>query len=199
MPVDNNFYLNRELRPILLPGQTARLYRAESSYEDIEVISVFPLGIHRHDFGDITGDLLNQDDTHLDMPDGEMAQYRYIPRDGFEVHLQHPGGVDMYRTNGSVKGNSVQGFFIRQYDIEGEPWDEHDWAMWMLSEFLVFEDETPRFDIYPPVRNAEMRAHVDFYGIGYSLKKAVGRPPVDIWMNNRPAAASLNARRRTTV
>lgn len=198
MPLDINYPYNEVFKPILLPGQTARLRKGEDSFEDVEVISVWPLGVHRHDFGDLTGDLTNQDCEHLDMPDGEMAQYRYMPRDNFEVHLQHPGGVDRYRTNASTKGDATAGWFIRPYDQEGEQWDRYDDFMWMASEFLVLEDATPRFDIYPLVRTTGgMNAHIDFFGIAYSLRRAsIQNPPVEFWVNNRPASINLQANRR---
>lgn len=197
MPFDNNHPYNVEFKPILQPGQTARLRKGEDSFEDVEVIAVWPIGVHRHDFGDLSGDSTNLDCEHLDMPAGEMAQYRYIPRDRFEVHIQHPGGVDRYRTNASTKGSATAGWMIRPYDQEGEQWDRWDDFLWMASEFIVFEDATPRFDLFPLVRTSgEINGHVDFAGIGYSLRRAkIANPPVEFWVNNRPASIHLNANR----
>ena len=194
MPLDNNFPHNPEFRPILQAGQRAKLIRnSETNFVNVEVVHVFPLPIHRHDFGALTAASLNLDDTHLDMPTGEMAQYRFIPRGAFNVHLQHPGGIDMYRTNGSVKGVQTEGFFIGAYDQEGEQWDGHDWSQWAASEFFVFEDETPRFDLYPlgPTTGAK-DGYVDFYGWAFVLKKATAEPPISLWVNGRPSGVKLS-------
>ena len=193
MPLDNNFPHNPEFRPILLPGQRAKLIRgAVTNFVNIEVVHVYPLGIHRHDFGAMTGNLVDQDDTHLDMPTGEMAQYRFIPRGRFRVHLQHPGGVDIYRTSGSVKGDQTAGFFIDPYDEDDHVWDGHDTALWAASEFFVFEDETPRFDLYPMGTAAVVRdGYVDFYGWALVLKKTNLEPVVTLWVNGRPTGQVL--------
>ena len=193
MPLDNNFPHNPEFRPILLPGQKAKLIRgAVENFVNVEVVHVFPLPVHRHDFGTLTGSSLNLDDTHLDMPTGELAQYRYIPRGEFFVHLQHPGGVDIYRTNGSVKGVQREGFFVGPYDQDGQEWDAHDWTLWAASEFFVFEDETPRFDLYPIAPTPAAReGYVDFYGWAFVLKKATSEPPISLWVNGRPSGVAL--------
>mgnify|MGYP001591236590 CR=1 FL=1 len=193
MPLENNFPHNPEFRPILLPGQRAKLIRGHvDNFVNVEVVHVFPLPVHRHDFGVLTASVTDQDDTHLDMPTGELAQYRYIPRGSFRVHLENPGGVDIYRTNGSTKGTQTAGFFIDPYAEEGAQWVGTDWSQWAASEFFVFEDETPRFDIYPlgPTTGGK-RGYVDFYGWGFALKKALSEPPVSLWVNGRPQGVSL--------
>ena len=193
MPLENNFLHNPEFRPLLQPGQRAALMRgAQTNPVNVEVVQVYPLAIHRHDFGTLIANTLDQDCTHLDMPDGHMAQYRYIPRGNFRVHLQHPGGVDIYRTNGSTKGSQTAGFFVDPYDIDGQQWDGHDAMLWAASEFIVFEDETPRFDIYPLAPVAAAReGYIDFYGYAFVLKKATQPPPISIWVNGRPGGETL--------
>lgn len=193
MPLDNNFPHNPEFRPILQTGQTAKLIRGSlTNFVNVEVVHVFPLPVHRHDFGVLIASSLNLDDTHLDMPDGEMAQYRFIPRGAFYVHLQNPGGVDIYRTNGSVKGDQTQGFFVGPYGEESQQWSSTDLSQWAASEFFVFEDETPRFDLYPlgPTTGAK-DGYVDFYGWAFVLKKATREPPISLWVNGRPAGEKL--------
>ena len=193
MPLENNFPHNPEFRPILQQGQRAKLIRGQpSNWVNVEVVHVFPLPVHRHDFGVLTASSLNLDDTHLDMPTGELAQYRFIPRTAFRVHLQHPGGVDQYRTNGSTKGVQTEGFFIDPYGEEGQQWNGTDWSQWAASEFFVFEDETPRFDLYPlgPTTGGR-RAHMDFYGWAFVLKKATSEPPISLWVNGRPSGEKL--------
>ena len=102
--------LSLNFDPILLPGQTARLFQSEANFMDVRCVAFGSLAVHRHDFGTISAATLDQDDTHLDMPNGEMGQYRYVARGNFDIHLQHPGGVDQYRTNGSNKANRLESF-----------------------------------------------------------------------------------------
>lgn len=193
----NNYQYHPEFKPLLLAGQSARLLRSPTSWVDVSVIAVGPLAVHRHDFGALGAALLSQDDTHLDMPTGQMAQYRYIPRGPFGVHLQHPGGVDQYITSGSVKANLLESFRILPMGDDPNELNEVRRSLWMLSEFLVFEDETPRFDCYPMGRpSARDRAQIDFYGIRYSLAKFKPRvanetPMVNVWISGWPPGEVL--------
>ena len=184
MPMDNNYPFAPDFRPILQVGQTARLIRGNpDNFVDVEVLGVFPIAVHRHDFGTLTTSSLNLDCTHLDLDQGELGQYRYIPRGRFQVHLQLPNGVDVYRTQGSVKGDATQGFYIPSGagDVDELPGVRS--AVWALSEFFVFERETPRFDIYGGAPAAQIEMYVDFYGIGF--------PPVTLWVNGRPRGHEL--------
>ena len=92
MPLENNFAFNPEFRPILQVGQTAKLIRGGNDQNglNVEVIGVFPLPVHRHDFGTLSAASLNKDCTHVRLDDGEMAQLRYIIRGKFRVALQNP-------------------------------------------------------------------------------------------------------------
>lgn len=192
MPMENNYPYAPDFRPILQVGQTARLIRGNpENFVDVEVTGVFPLGVHVHDFGTMTTSSLNQDCTHLDMDNGEMAQIRYIPRGRFRVHLQNPNGVDIYRTQGSAKGDQTAGWFID--NVSGDPDEIHQVrsAMFALSEFLVYEDETPRFDLYGLAPAAQIEMYVHFYGFGFSLRKADKTPPVTIWTSGRPRGQEL--------
>jgi len=187
----DHYHLDPVFKPVLLAGQTARLMRSVSSFVDVRVKAVFPLGVHRHDFGTLTAASLALDDTHLDMGTGELAQYRYVVRGAFEIHLQHPGGVDQYRTGGSNKSNRTEAFRIGEMEPALEP--DQAQAQWMLSQFYVLEEETPRFDLYPFIPlAAAVEAYVDFYGIGYALEKLKdGQGLVTIWVNGRPSGDSL--------
>lgn len=186
-------HFNTSFEPILLPGHTARLFQSPTSFFDIKVVAVGSLAVHRHDFGTLTADLLDQDCTHLDMEKGECAQYRYVIRGAFDVHLQHPAGVDQYRTQGSNKATRTQAFRMQPWAFDNLESDAVKDAYWRLSEFIVVEDKTPRFDIYPYAPAAQIEAHVDFFGYRFALELL---PPgehgkVDIWVNNWPSSKSL--------
>lgn len=184
---------NLDFDPVLKQGWTARLHQAPDNFVDVYVQAVGPLAAHRHDFGALTGVVTAGECTHLEMPSGEMAQYRYLIRGNFEVHLQHPVGVDQYRTKNAAKGTRSAAFRMRPWslDPDGDPlWQTY----WRQSEFLVLEDYTPRFDIYPfqPVEGGT-DGYVDFVGYRYSLKPlpAGERPQVTLWVNNWPAGMRL--------
>ena len=187
MPVENNVPFSPDFRPILQVGNTARLIRGNpSNFVDVEILGVFGLGVHRHDFGTLTTSALNLDCTHLDMDQYEFAVYRYVPRGRFRMHMQLPNGVDVYRTQGSVKGSQVEGFFIDggSDDVNELPAIRN--AMWAMSEFVTWERETPRFDAYGLAPAAQVEMYVDFYGYGFACKPADKIPPVSLWVNGRP-------------
>ena len=193
MPMDNNYPYAPDFRPILQVGQTAHIIRGNpENFVDVEVVGVYSLGVHRHVFSaSMTTSALGQDCIHLDNNNGELSQIRYIPRGRFRVHLQNPIGVDMYTSQGSVKGSQTEGWFID--NVSGDP-DEIPQvrsAMFALSEFLIYEDETPRFDLYGLAPAAQIAAVVDFYGIGFALKKTEKTPPVTIWASGRPRGQEL--------
>ena len=190
MPVEINFPLNPEFQPMLQVGHCARLMRTGGEV-NVEVIGIFPLGIHRHDFGTLSGNALDQRCTHIELAGGELAQYRYIPRGRFRVHLQSPSGVDIYTTNGSTKGNQTAGFFIDPVAEDPDELPAFRTAAWSLSEFFVYEDEGPRFDLYPLAPAAQIEAYVDFIGIGFALKPATRLPPTTLWVSGRPRGQEL--------
>ena len=188
----DHYHLDPVFKPILLAGQTARLMRSHSSFVDVRVKAVGTLGVHRHDFGRLSSVITDADDTHLDMQRGELAQYRFVVRGPFEVHLQHPAGVDQFRTSGSDRATRTSAFRIGEMDPRNEP--DQATAQWMLSQFYVLEDETPRFDLYPYAPTTQqIDAYVDFYGIKYSLAKLASgqQPMVEIWVNGWPIGDSL--------
>ena len=193
MPLENNFAFNPEFKPMLQVGQTAKLIRGgnEQNALNVEVIGIFPLPGHRHSFGVLSAASLNQDCTHIRCDDGEMAQLRYIIRGRFRVALQNPSGVDLYTTNGSVKGDMTQGWFMDPGMDDPNELVEYRRAMWAASELFVFEAERPRWDLYPYAPAAQIEAYVDLSGWGFALKKADREPPVKIWINGRPRGTDL--------
>jgi len=183
---------NLPFDPILLPGQTARLHRSETNFVDVVCVALGALGTHRHDFGSVTGENLGNDCTHLDMPDGEMAQYRYVIRGNFEIHLQHPAGVDQYRTGGTVKSTRSAAFRMPPWASDpDEPVLIQD-AHWRMSEFLVLEDKTPRFDLYPIGHSSgPVDGYVDFMGLKMSLRPHSEPGQVHIWVDGWPPGRKL--------
>lgn len=157
--------LRKEFAPVFGVGDTVRILKAGES-KNIEIFAVQALPHHRHDFGSLTSgtNLRDRDETHLDMPNGEMAQYRFMAMGEFEVEFSHPGStVGAWRTDS-------QNFRITPSFLHVDtPIQERDW-MWAASEFWVFETETPRFHLIPFASAIGAQAHIDFYGIRYAWK-----------------------------
>lgn len=185
---------NLAFDPILMEDHTARLYLSTESFVDVRVIAVASIATHRHDFGTLTGNLLGQDDTHLDMPEGQLAQYRYVIRGPFDVHLQHPTGVDQYLTNGSDKGTRSAAFRMPPWARDPQEPELLQASYYRLSQFLVLEDRTPRFDLYPYApTTGGVEAYVDFFGWRLALEKlpAGQKGQVSIWVSGWPATRKL--------
>ena len=153
-----------------------------------EVLGVEALPDHRHDFGSLTAGttLSGQDDRHLDVGPKELAQYRFYARDAFEVAMTHPADSNRFW---SARGGTSANFRI-------PPWHMADPDMatplsryyWAASEFWVFEEETPRFDLIPAAWTQNPQGHMTFTGyLFYLLEKAM--PPGDLTRvraNGRP-------------
>lgn len=189
-----HFQLNPDFQPIFLPGHTANLYIDAGIFASVRIKAVRPLGVNRHDFGTIAADTLSQECTHLQMPRGELGQFRYIPRERFDVVLQNPSGKDQYQTSLSLKATRAEAWRIQPWAQDTEEPQEVRKAHWVLSEFFVLEDtQNPRFDLYPFAQAAQIEAHVDFYGIAYALEPLPkgARGLVDLWVRGWPSGVSV--------
>ena len=88
-------FQNPVWNPMLLPGHTARLFKADGVV-DIFVETVGAIPSLRIDVGALsvssfgTASNTGYDATQLDMPDGEFAQYRIVVQEGFEIEMTHP-------------------------------------------------------------------------------------------------------------
>lgn len=178
--------------PILVVGDLVQLIKSSGTV-NVEVIGTYPLLTHRHDFGDLTPgtNSLDNDCTHIDQDTGVLAQMRFIVRGGFDLSYELPAGVAIAVTAGSVRGT-------RTSDWRVGPWDGNDpaeerQALWAASEFLVLENETPRWNLYPfgGSTGLQVPAYVDFYGIAYALAPTNLAPSHNIWVNSRPAGKAL--------
>lgn len=184
--------MNTAFNPILVIGDVVQLIKS-SGVVDVEVIGTYPLLVHRHDFGDLTPgtNSLDNDCTHIDQETGVLAQMRFIVRGGFDMSYEHPSGVAIAITAGSVRGTRTSDWRIGPWD-SGDPVEERQ-ALWAASEFLVLENETPRFNLYPFGGSTGLvqPAYVDFYGIAYALQPTNLTPTHNLWVNSRPAGKAL--------
>jgi hypothetical protein len=184
----------RDFEPILLAGQSARLHINNSEFHDVRVKTWGYLPSHLHDFGDLTAGTasLANDCSHIDMPDGEMAQYRWrINVPSLEVELKHPASTQQWATQSYSTSSGAN--WRQRYWSAVDPIDIQKW-MFQSSEFLVFEQNTPRFDIHPITGLAgasDPQGYVEFFGIRYALERLPNgeRGMVDIWVQGWPGGS----------
>jgi len=180
-----------EFEPALLTGQSARLHLNATEAHDVRVVSWGYLPSHRHDFGELTAGTasLAQDCTHIDMPDGEFAQYRFkIIDPSVEIELKHPASTQQWAVQGYSTSTGAN--WRQRYWSTEDPEDVQKW-MFKSSEFFVFEQNTPRFDLYPETGlsgASTPQGYVEFFGFRYALQRLPEgeRGMVDIWVQGWP-------------
>jgi hypothetical protein len=183
-----------EFEPILLTGQSARLHINASEFHDVRVVSWGYLPSHRHDFGSLTAGTasLANDCTHIDMPDGEFGQYRWrIIDPGVEVELKHPASTQQWASQ-SYSTATGANWRMRYWDKE-EPEEVQKWML-KSSEFFVFQQNTPRFDLYPVsgLSGASTpQGYIEFFGFRFALQRLPNgeRGMVDIWTQGWPGGS----------
>jgi len=183
-----------DFEPILLTGQSARLHINATEFHDVRVVSWGYLPSHRHDFGALTAGTasLANDCTHIDMPDGEFAQYRWrIIDPSVEVEMKHPASTQQWATS-SYSTSTGANWRMRYWDKE-EPEEVQKWML-KSSEFFVFQQNTPRFDLYPVsgLSGASTpQGYIEFYGFRFALQRLPNseRGMVDIWTQGWPGGS----------
>ena len=183
-----------DFEPILLGGQSARLHINATEFHDVRVVNWGYLPSHRHDFGALTAGTasLANDCTHIDMPDGEFAQYRWrIIDPGVEVEMKHPASTQQW-ASASYSTSTGANWRMRYWCTE----DPVEVQKWMLksSEFLVFQQNTPRFDLYPVSGLSGAgtpQGFIEFFGFRYALQRLPNgeRGMVDIWTQGWPGGS----------
>jgi len=188
------YYGKTEFEPALLTGQSARLHINASEFHDVRVVSWGYLPSHRHDFGSLTAGTasLSNDCSHIDMPDGELGQYRWrIVDPSVEVEMKHPASTQQWATQ-SYSTSTGANWRMRYWD-EKDPELVQNW-MFKSSELWVFEQNTPRFDLYPVTGlsgASTPQGYVEFFGFRYALQRlpATERGVVDIWTQGWPGGS----------
>ena len=181
-------FQNPVWNPMLLPGHTARLFKADGVV-DVFIETVGAIPSLRIDVGALsvssfgTASNTGYDATQLDMPDGEFAQYRIVIQEGFEIEMTHPSTTTRQWKTDSTNAR------VKPITGDVQNWSPFDMFMWAASEFWVYEQETPRFDIYPlPNSTPRPQGHIEFMGWRYAFKrmKTGSKGAVPIWMNSWP-------------
>lgn len=163
--------------PVMLAGEVARIVKTDEEF-DIEVISVGGMPEYLNDFGSITSGtwVLNQQVTNLQMGSLELAQLRIRVIDDIEFYLKNPAGVEQWRT-------AKAKFYLPQYPQSSAMGMWYPEFLFQSSEFFVWEDVYPTFDILPRVTSAKCR--VLFNGWRFRVKKVnlASRPRMTLWVN----------------
>lgn len=168
--------------PIGLPGETFHLIRAAGEL-DIEVDGVDALPEYIKNFGSIADAswLRDQEDTNLELNDGEFGQFRIRILDDVRLYLKNPSPTQKWRT-------SRTNFWLPQFPTDGDFLREY---FFRASEFFLFEDETPRFDLYAILAAASSR--VAFSGYRFHFRKLGQdkegkqiRGKIPLWINSFP-------------
>jgi len=175
-----------EFTPAYRENHTLKMHQG-GNLTNIKITGVRPLGSHRHDWGQLatagTAELAKQC-THLQVADGEIAQYRYIIRDVFEIELKHPSAT-LYYAARSPSNTVGENWRIRPWAQDDKVASEEAVALWIASEFWVYQDTDPRFDVYPILSQVLPlpQMHIEFFGFKYAWEAIGQEGQVDLWID----------------
>jgi len=171
-----------DFEPVLLENDTATLKGTGLPEEGLNVqcIAVGGLPEYHANFGALVAGQSDSDqtDTNLEMNTMEMAQYRMRVVSEMRLQLKHPGSVSQWRTK------NVQ-FYLPQYPIEGPSKIQE--YLFAVSEFFVFEDNTPQFDLY--ANRAQLAAYVLFSGWRFKFKKITQPGKITLYTSEWPSVS----------
>ncbi len=149
-------------------------------------------GTHRHDFGALVGGTasLAAQCTHLEVPDGEMAVYRFTVTSTYEVEIKHPQAA-LYLVTRNPSTAVGANWRVRPWVEDSTIPRETAQYNWIASQFWVWEDDTPRFDLYPLLSQTvpAPQGHIEFFGFKYALEELPAgepEPQVEIWIDRWP-------------
>lgn len=172
---------NKDFDPVMIEGHTATLYGTGLPEDGLNVkcVAVGAMPEYWNDFGALTANTpdTDQSDTNLEMSTMELAQYRMRVITEMQVTLKHPGAVRQWRTKNRA-------FYLPQYP--SEPRTLQDWY-WTASEFFVFEDNIPYFDLLSD--RAQVASIIVFSGWRFKLQKISESGKVPIWTSEWPSVS----------
>lgn len=173
---DLHIYQVADFQPILLPGETVHLVTA-SGERDVVVKAVGALPEYVHDFGSVTGTTwtLNQSPNVLEMNTGELAQFRVRVLADIQLYLKNPASTEQWR-------GTNQKFFLPKYPEDDEVLRRF---MFAASEFFVWKDEYPTWDIYPYFTST--KTPVAFSGYRFSTRPSKVPGKVTLYVNSWPS------------
>jgi len=171
--------------PILLEGMSANLFGsgiggvAVDQGLSVRCVAVQALPEYVKDFGALTAGVWSTDgeDSNLEMSDLEMAQFRMKVIDDIQVRMKNPSSVTYWMSNKHV-------WHLSQFPWWGTEWEQLQ--AFVFSEFFIWQDDTPRFDLYSDI--AVPKSRIEFSGWRFKLRKTQERGRVDLWVNSWPAS-----------
>ena len=171
-----------EFEPIGLPGHTIQIHKSDAEF-GIRITAVGFMPSLRYDYGPLSANADQTEIANLEMRSGELAQWRFVVLDDFEVEMSHPGTQKQWQTrNASTR--------MRPIPVDSKDWGPLERFMFGASEFFVYENETPRFDlkVLTSSGSAATQGHMEFYGIRYKFTKLREgeRGLFDLWVNDWP-------------
>ena len=170
-----------EFKAILEPNHTVILkgsgFPAEG--KSYRCVAVDALPQYIKDWGSLTAATWSPDneDTNLELDSNELAQMRMMVLDDLRVRLKNPAPVAKWRTAKTT-------FYLPMFPSTADE-DWHKAFLFRMSEFLYFEDTTPRFDLYSAVTVTEAR--VLYTGWKFRLEAIKERGQFTLWTNSWPS------------
>ena len=160
-------------RPFFRLGDLVRVIR-QGATDDVLITYASSLGNFRRDLGQISARNDGNEVTGLDLGIGRMSQMRFSPITEFEVEVNSPQGIEQGRA-------STQRYRILPWlDAPGISANEAAFRE-MSSQFWVWENDTPRFNLIPLVNSAahQLEAYIDFFGWMYDFTKVGDLAPAE--------------------
>ena len=172
---------SKDFDPILLEDQTATLFGTGLPEEGLNVrcVAVGAMPEYWEDFGALAAATTDSDqsDTNLEMNTMELGQFRMRVITDMRVQLKHPGAVRQWRSKNVA-------FYLPQWPVGPEMLQE--WY-WKASEFFIFEDNIPFFDLYSAT--AQTAALVAFSGWRFKLQKIQEPGKFPVWTSEWPSTS----------
>ena len=175
---------SKDFEPLLLETDTAKIFGAGIPTDGLSVkcVAVGAMPEYTKDWGALTGGTWSTDneDTNLEMGKMELGQFRMIISSNtglVQMRLKNPAAVTQWRT---AKTN----FVLPSFPVDGTTFQQEFY--WVQSEFFVFEDTTPRFDLYSPVTTTT-ECYVTFHGWRMKLEEIAEPGRFTIWISEWPS------------
>jgi hypothetical protein len=172
---------NPDFEPILLEDDTATLYGTglPDAGMNVKCIAVGSLPEYWNDFGALTAGTWDteQSDSNLAMNTMEMAQYRMRVVSEMKLQLKHPGSVQQWKTRDRA-------FYLPQFPSNDALSFLAEY-FFTASEFLVFEDNTPQFDLY--ATRTQTNSFVIFSGWRFKLESINTPGKIKLWTSEWPS------------
>jgi len=177
----NLYRYNPDFEPVLLEGMTITLHSSFLPTEGIEAkcIAVAALPEMQNDFGALTGGTWDTDNqwTGLELGSYEFAQVRMQVVDDMYCRIKNPPATTLWRT---LRANA----WLPQFPFDGTTAEQKHY--WKASEFFVWENHTPRFDLYSSISIGTSIVSFSLWKIKVSQLPADQKGAFPLWLDSWP-------------